>query len=178
MLFEPSVKDMFGEYPELSDYDEFKDLTFRQLKFAWYLGNRTSPLINEKLGKAERYKKAVRLSYGNLSGIRDDIKKLAKGDLPEKIKAAIFKMAEFDVRARMKAQFMTEYIFDKLNSIVSVDDEFLNELDFDEKKKYSDLAIKISESLPEMIKRIESGFGIKKKKVENEDEINVGIYNL
>lgn len=177
-LFEPTVRDMYYEHPELEQYEEFADLTFRQLKFCWYMGNKTSPLLISGLKKEERHKKAVKLAFGRLKDVRDDVGDLARGHIPPNMKDAIKKMAEFDVTTRMRAKFMTEYIFDKLNEIITVDEKVFDMMDFEEKKKYSELAIKISESFPDMIKRIESGFGIKRKAESKKGEIKVGIKNL
>jgi len=43
----------------------------------------------------------------------------------------------------------------------------------EEKKKYADLSIKISESLPTIVKQLETGFGIRTEEENKEDRKNL-----
>jgi len=179
-LFEPFVNEMFFDYPELKEYDEFKELTQRELKLCWFLGNPTSPLAKAQMSKRQKLKRALTKVYGKLVEKRKDVKEMLEGEIPEKIIIATHRMASFRPSVRLIARFTTEYIFDKLNEIIEVSQEDMTEMDFDDRTKYSQLIIKISESLPSMIQRMEGGFGliIKKKKSKSSAKVKVSIQDI
>jgi len=178
-LFEVSSEAMFEKYPELKDIDEFKDLTDKEIKFCWYVANPTSPLAGKGLTKPERYSRAAAIVYGKrIIQAREGIRNMMKGKFERKMIAAIERMSSFEIGIRLKALLLTEYIFEKLNKLVEVDRLKMKSMDFSEKKQYSDLAIKVSEAIPNLVSRIESGYGIKIKEIEKENKIKVGIHNL
>lgn len=170
LMFEPSNRDMKIDYPELAEIDEFKDLSSRQLKFVWYVANRTSPLAGIK--GIKRLKVAASTAWGNYHTKKQEAKEYAEGKYPDEIKAAIDVMASFIPSVRLKAKFMQEYIFDKMQSIIMVSETDMNDMDADEKKKYTDLALKVSSELNSVVDRLENGYGVKVKKTnQKENEI-------
>jgi hypothetical protein len=158
-LFDAKVADMLMDYPELKGYKEFEELTTRELKLCWYVGNRTSPIA--KYNKKARYQKAIKMAYTETAQKGEEVKKMMEGDLPDHILLGIQRMATFNPSVRLRAKFSTEYIFDKLEKIIEVDDNELKAMDFDDKKKYTDLVIKISADMPEMVKRMEGAYGLR-----------------
>jgi hypothetical protein len=164
LMFEPSGRDMKMDYPELAETDEFKELSQRQLKFVWYVANRTSPLAS--LSGKKRLKAAASTAWGSYHAKKQEAIDYAEGKFPDEIKAAIEKMASFIPSVRLKAKFMQEYIFDKMQSIIIVSDNDMEEMDADEKKKYADLALKVSSELGNVVDRLESGYGVKVKETK------------
>lgn len=165
LMYEPSNRDMKIDYPELAEIEEFNILSARQLKFVWYLANRTSPIAG--LEKKKRLKAAASMAWGTYHAKKEEAIEYAKGNVPDEIKAAITKMASFIPSVRLKAKLMQEYIFDKMQTIIIVSDQDMDEMDADEKKKYADLALKISSELNNVVDRMESGYGIKVKEKSN-----------
>ena len=72
-------------------------------------------------------------------------------------------MSTFNPSVRLKAKFMQEYIFEKMQTIIIISPEDMDELDADEKKKYAELALKVSGEIDNVVDRMEKGYGVKKK---------------
>jgi hypothetical protein len=165
--------DMLKEYPELAQYPEFSELKERELRFCWLVACKTSPIINKD--KSSRVKAALDMTYGTLGNDRPEVKSIKAGKIPEKWMKAIARMTTFSPSLRLRAKFMDEYIFDKLTSLIVLDEvtEAKIKSDADERKKYADLAIKISSEMPSLIQRMEGGYGIKIKESESNKERKV-----
>lgn len=171
ILFEPSGRDMKLDYPDLAAIEEFEKLSTRELKFVWYVGNRTSPLA--KMGKRDRLKKAASLAWGGYHAQRDEVTELASGKIPDKILKAIDRMSRFSPSVRLKAKFMQEYIFEQMQSIILLTPQEMNEMDADERKKYVDLSLKVSSEIPELVERMESGEAVKVKEEDRKGKAKV-----
>ena len=170
-MFEPSQRDMRLDYPELSEVNEFEHLNARELKFCWYVGSRTSPLAN--IPKKKRVQVAANTAWGGYHADRKEVKELASGKIPDNIMKAIKKKSSYNPSVRLRAKFMQEYIFDKMQSIIIISDDELKEMDADEKKKYADLTLKVSSELSSVVNRMESGYGIRAKKAESKPKKSV-----
>lgn len=179
-IFEPQEgKKYFDLYPELRELDELKELRAKEAEFAWYMGNPTSPLVMGKYGSERnnviRIGEALKLVYG-----KDPNKLLSEemrqqylaGEYPERIKVAIKRMARFDVTARERAKNMSENIFSNLENLIKFDEESfeikdkegnVTGIDWSAKKAYAELATKVSDNLPVLIRQLEEGFGVTKK---------------
>jgi len=158
-LFEPTDRDMKLDYPELAEIDEFKELSARDMKFCWFVGNRTSPLatLKPKLRVIESYKIAYK-GYGRDKELQA---KLREGEIPVKFKEAIARMSKFVPTVRLRAKLDTEYIFEAMQGLIFVSPEERKAMDGDEKKDYQALLSKISKDLPDLVKKIEDGYGTK-----------------
>lgn len=169
ILFEPSDRSMFIDYPEFKEYEAFTKITTRDLKFVWYVSNRTSPIIREP--KEKRIKKACELAYDRkVLSTNERIKSMyTEFKIPSDIVDAISVMASFNPDFRMRAKMLNEYNFDKLQSLVYLDEKIMQSLDLDDRKKYAELLIKTSAALGDMIVNLESGFGVKVKKEKQEE---------
>ena len=170
-IFEPSAKDMKLDYPELVKYKEFAELKNRELKFCWYVGNRTSPITSYP--KSKRIKKAVELSYG--SRLNAIAKRLLDGEIPENILTAIERMASFNPSTRLQAKFNVEYIFDKMQKLILISDDEMKAMDGDEKKKYADLIIKVSSEMSSMVELLERGFGVKTRETKKATTVEISV---
>ena len=168
------------DYPELADYDEFKELSARELKFCWFMGNRTSPLVRQNLQKKVMLNRAISESFGKSAKNREDVKQMLAGDIPENIMLGIKRMATFSPSVRLRARFMNEYIFDRLEEVIMLDETVKKSLSMDEKKRYADLLTKVTGELPDVVKQMEGGFGlrVKAKKKSDKAEVKVKIGDL
>lgn len=168
--------DLRIEYPELSEMDEFKDLKVKEVRLCWFLGNRTSPIY--KLDKANRLEKALELVYGRSYKSRADIKEVSNGSLPDHIVKGVHRMESFNPEYRLRAKLMSQYMFDVLSDMIILDNTTLATMDVDEKKKYTDLVIKIHSELPEMVKTLESAYGVKSVEKKTKKEVLVKINDV
>lgn len=159
-IFEPTGRDMKDEYPELAETEEFAGMNNRDIKFCWYVANRTSPIA--KLVKKKRLEKAIEFSYGALVN-KKQIENFKKGEFPDDVSIGMKKMALFNPSVRLRAKFYIEYGFDKIVELISISEKTMIALDADERKKYADLIFKMTAELSDMVKLQERGFGIKMK---------------
>lgn len=177
---ETNEGDLLREYPELAKMDEFKDLDPKKVKFCWLVGNRTSPIF--KLDRTERILRALKIVWGQHYAknptIQDIVKSKGGEDMPEDILKGIYKMNTFSPSHRLKAKLMAEYIFEALNELIVVSPTEMQAMDIDDKKKYADLAIKVSSELNGMVERIESSYGVKTIDRKNKKQIQVKINDI
>lgn len=168
--------DLRIEYPELSETEEFKSLKTKEVRLCWLLGNRTSPLY--KLSKKDRLTKALELIYGSFYEKNAEAKSMMSGDMPEHMVLGIKKMETYNPEYRLRAKLLSQYMFDVLNDMVVLSDSTIAAMDIDEKKKYTDLVVKIHTELPDMVKRLESSYGIKTVSKKNKKEVLVSINDV
>lgn len=177
-LFEPSGSDMLKDYPELKAFSEFDSLTVREVKLCWYLGNSTSPLAKGKLKGRDKVDAAVTACYDERAREYDKtVQAVLSMDPPAKIVAGVSRFKSFTPSYRLQAKWMDEYIFSMLNGLVVLggDEELAMKLDPDTKKKYVDLSIKVSSEMPDLIARMESGYGVKLVKKNQTGVILTGL---
>jgi hypothetical protein len=168
--------DLRIEYPELSEMPEFKGLKAKEVRLSWLLGNRTSPIY--KLSKKERLVKALELVYGSRYAEHKDIKPILEGNMSAELRTAIDKMETFNPEYRLIAKLMSEYVFNKLNDLIVLTTAQEASMDIDEKKKYTDLVIKISSELPDMVERLETSYGVKTVERKTKKKVLVNINDV
>jgi hypothetical protein len=176
-LFEPTERDMKLDYPELAQIEEFEELTARDLKFVWYVGNRTSPLATLKSGI--RVKESYKLVYEGYNREKDLQAQLRKGEIPVKFKDAIARMSKFVPSVRLRAKLDTEYIFEAMQGLIFVSPSERANMEGEDKKDYQALLSKISKDLPDLVSKIENGYGTKIVYKDNRKaEIKVNIKDV
>jgi hypothetical protein len=168
--------DLRIEYPELAEVSEFKDLKAKEVRLCWLIGNRTSPII--KLSKRDRVFKALELVYGKYYEKNKDLQGIINGDIPEHIVLGIKRMELYNPEYRLKAKLMSQYMFEILNDMILLDANTLATMDIDEKKKYTDLVVKIHSELPDMVKRLETSYGVKTVERKSKKQVMVGINDV
>ena len=168
--------DLRIEYPELAEIEEFKSLKVKEVRLCWFLGNRTSPIY--KLDKAKRLLKALELVYGKSYSHRKDLKEILDGQMPDHLVWGIKKMESFNPEYRLRAKLMSQYMFEVLNDMIIIDNTTLATMDIDEKKKYTDLVVKIHSELPDMVKTLETSYGAKTIEKKTKKEVLVKINDI
>lgn len=164
-LFLPSSKDIKVEYPELATIAEFIMLRDAQLKFVWYYANSTSDIL--ALYPLDDNKRC--LAAFEKSGLKKHMNPQEKHDFlslnftPD-IKAAIERMKSFDVSTREKGKIAIEKMFNNLTQMASLTADNLKIMDLSEKKEYASLVKTSLEVMPDLIQKMEEGFGIRKRK--------------
>jgi len=172
VLFYPfnESKNLKTVYPELNNIDEFQDLNNMELLFAYYFGVYYDHLKND----SDRLKKAMwKIGTRWDEGTRN---KYLNGKIPEKVKKAIIRMRQYDVSTRFRAKAMTEKILENFESIVALDkDDFLLEgddgtiVDWQSIKDHTKLCVDISKSLPDIVKQVEAGYGVRDVKLSGKN---------
>jgi len=159
-LFEPTVADMRDDYPELKEFEEFKNLSSRDLRFIWFVANKTSPLVKDPNYKNQkkRIKAAVAKVYKNsLDTMKID--SLLKGQIDPIMARAMVVMTKFNPSARLLGRMSLEIIFERYQRLLMTKAEEI--IDLEDKKKFAEMLKKVEEGLPRVIAQLEHGFGIK-----------------
>lgn len=174
IMYGPSTgKQLKKMYPELAAEPLFKDLTNEDILFAWYLGNKSSP-VDPNWTDEVRYKQSALQAYQNNAEKRNAY---GMKQVPEAILIAVEKMATFSPNARMTAKRTIQNHFHNIlkMSNVDVDKDFKyidkdgNELtDWTARNQYVTSIKTTAEIVPTLIRQMEEGFGIEKRKVEEE----------
>jgi len=172
ILFGPSTgKHLKKMYPELANEPLFKEIKNDDLLFAWYLGNKSSP-IDPNWPEELRYKESAR------QAITNDVEKrtqYANKNVPESVRLAAEKMGTYSPKARELAARSIQNQFHNIlkTSEIDIDKAFQyidkegNELtDWTARKQHFDTMKSNSELLPTLLKLLEDGFGIEKTKKE------------
>lgn len=173
-IYEPTHREMKLDYPELVEYPEFENLKDKQLKFVWYVANRTSPIIGYKPEK--RIAKAIELVYKDKDMPFHE--QWRKGEFPDDIKTAVDRMAHIKPDVRLEAKFTIMRIFDQHQKMTVLGEKELDGMDADEKKKYTELSIKIASEMSNMVQLMEKGFGVKTKKKEKRKVVEASLSDV
>lgn len=168
-LFEPKENNLTIDYPELAEIPEFKDLKKSDLFFVWWYANRTSPIA--KLPKKERWLEAAKKAYGVKGVQRKSVKDILEGKIPDDIKLAIDVMARFDPNMRLRAKFAEQYAFDQLQDMLNMPEDVMSLIiqDPDLMKKRADFIFNATKQMPDMVARIERGYGVTLKNSKKEE---------
>lgn len=157
-LFEPTARELTEDYPELVKIKEFKPLSGRDLKFVWYVANRTSPLVKQFEDEKMRIVKAVDLVYkGSLN--EKKIKALKKGKFDASMMAALKVMSRLNPSIRFLARMSLEIIFERYQRMLMVSDNEI--VDIEDKKRFVSMMKMVSEEIPSIVAQLEGGFGVR-----------------
>jgi hypothetical protein len=160
-LFEPTALRFSTEYPELEKVEEFKPLSESDYRFVWSMGNITSPFF-EKKPEIAKINACIKYAYYGKDALgKSQILRYEKGLFEDNIKVAIDKMREFSPTKRQKGKDMLNKIFNSFEKIVNMSDDMVENPDLHQ--KYIDNAVKITEALPDLIRKAEEGFGFKQR---------------
>jgi hypothetical protein len=166
-IFVPSKQDYRTEYPELTEMEEFEELSDYELKFVWYYSCKSSPII--KIKPADRAIAAVEAAYPEKERFGDSYKRLRTGDFDPLMQNAIRRMSTFNPSKRNKASKMIEKILNNYESLIDIEKERLQIMEFSEKKAYIEMTKTVSEVLPKIIDQSERNFGVSKRKPKKDN---------
>jgi len=172
MLFKPSGNQPLKKtYPELNDYEEFKNLIDKEMLFTLYYGVKNSPYHHKK-------------PFDRVIAIFKEIPEYAKslseelyedfGSLkfPAHITEAIKVWAKFNPDMRQASSSMYDKIISDFEFVVHDDIEGkIN--DSGAIKNLIEMRISIAKSLPSIINAAEMGFGTKSKAEKEKKSLNV-----
>ena len=172
------LTDLRKEYPELASIEEFKALNIWQMYFVWMYACVCSPYnqVYTPVANKRRFC-ADRAMYISKDKIRPGVKPIdydnyCSGIFPEEVNLAIRRMEMFSPNSRLKAKIMAEKMFDDFMEFLNKDKSELT--DTEERKKHVDMCVKILSEMPDLIKRVEEGYGIRTTIKRTDAENNKG----
>lgn len=164
-IFAPSTKDYRIEYPELNEIDEFQELSDSELKFCWWYACKSSPILDRE--SSDRCIIAAEKAFPKNNRIGDTYKRLRDGNFDPIISAALKRMSSFDEEKRNKAAKMIKQILNNYETLIEVEKEQLEIMEFSEKKAYVEMTKNITDVLPRIIEQTERNFGVSQKAKKN-----------
>lgn len=173
VLFGPmNEKDLKRQYPELNDVAEFKKLTTGELLFVWWYSNQTSPLVkDENLAEKQRAMGAYDKAFKSHANEQRKIDYYSL-NFPDYIRLAIDRMKKFEPSIRIRSRMISETIlenFEKMSKVnmddfVETDENGAKTINWTGRNNYVTSAKTILNTLPDLIRQVEEGFGVKDKK--------------
>ncbi len=167
-LFDPEgikPSEYKNTYQELKRIPEFDNMAGSELIFIWHFANKTSPLMTIT-DQSKRVEKALSLSGWRISPEQEE--KILKLQLGEGRERAVEKMSSFDPGARFLGHQALRTIFERYNEIIEKGPAGFKKIvgSGDDKEEIIDYAAfvntsaKISSTLPDLINKMEEGFGV------------------
>ena len=170
-----SIGEYRNKYPELKTIPEFQPLADFELIIVWYFSNPTSFYVYKYQNRNERMKAIVKEVYDDKEKGASFLNRFQMRTLnnQEDWDLAILRMGKIIPDARVKAREMTETIFNDYQMLLQLPlSEFTtgDKIDkdgntFKGKTDYNQyLAVRktVIGNLPELIEKVECGFGINK----------------
>jgi len=183
-LFDPTVvapEEYRHKYPEIDRIPEFNDLSARALVFIWWYANPTSPLVLSIIDDYERVEAAMKISKFNPG--KGEKEKILSLQFENNMAIAIDKMSQFDPGIRYKGYKMIKTLFEQYEGIIAkgtdafkvVEGKGDNQVSYIDYKKFVDTSSKVVEVMPDLIQKLEEGFGVIEAKDEDEDDGSGGV---
>jgi hypothetical protein len=184
MLFAPkSSRGLRVDYPELSEYEEFKNLRPNELYFVWLYGCKSSPYFDSNLPERQIIEMCAKRAHLRFD---DDGKRknFLSGNFGEKIHAAIPVMNAFEPSARILAKKLAFKHLSDIKRMTSLkldpqgnNEQFHNvsgEISFQKKAAYMKMLLDANKELPGLIAKSERGFDVVEKKKKSGDKSRTG----
>jgi len=174
-IFVPVVnRDLRKSYPELAKIPEFKGMRSLDIKFCWYY----AVYFSDEKSHASRVKLAVDHSYRSEMDPAL-LEQFIKNNFPDSIRSAIKRFESFDIGSRIRAKFVAERMLDGFEKLARTEvdtvgvvkiyalsdtaeegDPVGEKRDWNQVNAYVNSMVKINEALPDLVKRVEEGFGV------------------
>lgn len=171
-LFEPKsdTSDLKVDYPELASIPEFKRLTTKKLKFAYYYGCRWSEHYKE-IDHTKKVDRCLRDS-GLKDMPKDDVLRYMEKQWEDDVVSAIRRFESFNPSVRLQAKMMYEKMLEMTKTVLEKSMADLVTADAGGRKDIMDIINKANNQIPELVKQLEDGWGIteSKKKGKSDDD--------
>lgn len=171
VLYAPKCgNDLRSQYPELSNYEEFSKISKEELLLAWYYAVIFKGVRDPK----ERMYMSLRDTYGQ--NLDDELaRKYIDGNYPIGVREAIKRFDSFTLNERLKALSMAQKTVANFEKILETSiDGLIAEGKWKDIKDWQSVVTDINKEMPDLIKRIEDGYGTAEVYVTNgEKAVNV-----
>ena len=158
LIFAPkNGKDLRVQYPELSDYPEFKQdqIKSHDLLFVWWFRCSASPFADVE--DKDKLESCIKIAYPTEQQREAKIKEF-KQQFPDNIKAAFRRMESFNLGARVENYLYTLRVRKNCKTMLEVD---ANMMDLEEQESWGKRAPGIWRLMEETTKALEKGgFGV------------------
>jgi hypothetical protein len=122
---------------------------------------------------------SAKIAFDGYSREKETQKKLRNGEIPGHLKDAVERMSRFSPTVRLRAKLNTEYIFESMQQLIFVSETDKKSMDGEDKKDYQALLSKISKDLPDLVSKIETGFGAKiVRKTDRKAEVKISLKDV
>lgn len=171
-LFVPVLnKDLRKTYPELDNIEEFKGLRSLDVKFCWYY----SVFYSDEKSHQKRIANSINQSYRDTMD-HADRERYLKGDFPDSIRTGIKKFESFDIGSRLRSKFIAERQLDAFEKLSDTDVNSVGMVliygedgstalgekrDWNQVSAFVNAMVKINESIPDLLKNVEQGYGVR-----------------
>lgn len=153
---------MFTDYPELREIEEFKALKNPQdLAFTWWYSSPTSDLRNIP-GKADKIEKCIKAAYKSIS--KEKKENLIYGEMPPPFVNAIRRWETFNPSARLLVRGLDHNQLKQFEAILAKSPEAIKSMETNEQLDYFRMTKVINDQLVDVLKRVESQYGISEEK--------------
>ena len=179
-IFTPkSTRALYVDYPELRQYQQFKDLRSHEMLFVWYYACEASPFyhISDDFVRAKKAAEKSCYTGGKISISGPEYQNLINLRFPPKVERAIPIMQKYKIGPRIRAKMLYEKAFDNIQKILDVDakdeSQFLNkdaEVDWAKKKAFVDTISSATKNIPELVRQLEENFSVSSKAEEESDD--------
>lgn len=158
LVFAPqSARDLRVQYPELSDYPEFKSGSIKSgdLLFVWWFRNATSPYHD--FPDEEKLEWCIKAAYKSEQQRDIKLAEFSSG-FPDNVKKAFRRMESFNTGARVENYLYTLQVRENCKTILAADAE---NMDPDEQEAWAKRAPAIWRLMEDTSKALERGaFGV------------------
>lgn len=156
LLFPPKGdRPLTVTYPELKEIPEFVKISPAELRFAWYYS-----IPYNGFPMKDRITKSIKDAFGD-SLTEEQKNKLSYNNWSDDLRAACSRFDTFNLSGRLKIKSITENLLAKYESIINTDvNDIINTKNWEELKKWTSVTQDIYKQLPDIIKRLEDGYGV------------------
>jgi len=163
-----SEKDLRDQYPELKEVDAFKNIKARDVIFAWYWG----VIYRDTESERDRIQMALREAYGE--SLSDEAeRKYIDRNFPNGVKGAMLEFEKYNLTGRLKQRSITEKTLINYQKIADQDiTDYIKSSDWETLDKWQRVVSRINTDIPELISKMESGFGLGEAVLKNKKEVS------
>jgi len=166
MIFTPNTKPLREEYELLNDYEEFKNLSDKEMRLGFYYACKGSKYINFEPRKriVEILKHQKDISFSD-----KETEKLTSLLFSDELTNSFIVWGSFLPDVRMRGKNIMDNVLKNCETVALIDVNKYLETDVGDSKSFMDMQINIVKNLPEIIRVAEQGFGVQKKKEDTKE---------
>lgn len=152
VIFAPmSERDLRVQWPELSDYEEFRSLKVHDMLFVWWYRCASSPYYNEE--DSSKLEKCIDRAYPTEQQRASKLLEFRE-KLPDNVKVACKRMESFNRTARVENYIQTKMVRDNCKAMLAAD---VDKMTPEDKEAWAKRAPGLWKLMDETTKTLERG---------------------